>query len=201
MILSRAWPALLFTAGLFLMVGGSSAQLPQLGQPKVVQVPGQPAPVAQGRGELPVVPKTAAAFISVKVSDLVEHPDLKPVLEQLKKTPDALDGVTEMIGVLPHEIDRVTLFWPAIGGARAGLAGWRSAHPRGVQRGPRAKSLGAEPVFDLDWQRRWAGLRPDHDYDWGKATARCPRSSTQRRSWSLNPPKLSDPRSSTKAAG
>src|SRR5215831_17471762 len=105
----RVWPVLLFAAGLFLIVGGTSAQFPQPGQPKVVPFPGQPKivpiqpglgqpgqPVA-GKGELPFVPKSAAAFLSVRVSDLVEHPDLKPVLEQLKKTPDALDGVVELV--------------------------------------------------------------------------------------------------------
>ena len=105
-----------FMAALILLVGNAAAQV-RPGQPKVIKLQGQPMPVIVG-GELPVVPKSSAAFLSVKVSALVDHPDFKPVLEQLKKTPEALDGATEIIGLAPHEIDRITLFWPTVGDMR-----------------------------------------------------------------------------------
>ena len=128
----RVFALFALAAGLFLAAGDSAAQLRP--QPKVIPLPGQPIPgqpipgqpglvqppgqhIIVG-GELPHVPKSSAAFISVKVSALVDHPDFKPILEQLKTTPDALDGVLEMFGVAPHEIDRVTLFWPTLSGDR-----------------------------------------------------------------------------------
>lgn len=109
MFRSRAVPVLALAAGLLLTVGGSVAQQP----PNLVPVrpKGDPLPPA---AELPLVPRSVAAFVSLKVADVIDHPDLKPVLEQLKKTPEALDGVTELFGVAPAEMDRVTLFWPAI---------------------------------------------------------------------------------------
>lgn len=86
-------------------------------QPKVI-VPGQPVqpqPIPPGATNLPVVPPSSSAFLSLKVSSVLDHPDLKMALEQLKKNPEALDGFKEVFGVAPHELDRVTLFWPAIG--------------------------------------------------------------------------------------
>ena len=102
------WPGLALAAGLFLAAGGTSAQFPQPGQPFPEQpVPGQPFPGQPVRvgaaAELPVVPKSAAAFLSVRVADLTDHPDLKPILEQLKKTPSVFEGVTEFLGVAPNE--------------------------------------------------------------------------------------------------
>ena len=121
----RVFASFALAAGLFLAAGSSVAQRgvqPNGGPqpPKLVPIRpglGQPPPgqhVIIG-GELPLVPKSSAAFVSVKVSALVDHPDLKPVLEQLRKTPDALDGFVEAFGLMPHEIDRVTLFWPTLG--------------------------------------------------------------------------------------
>ncbi|WP_157506653.1 DUF1559 domain-containing protein [Gemmata obscuriglobus] len=75
----------------------------------------QPAERPVPPAALPVVPPTATAFVTLKVADLVMHPDLKPVLAQLAKQPDALAGVSELIGVSPLELDRVTLFWPRLG--------------------------------------------------------------------------------------
>src|SRR5262249_4852297 len=111
----RLFPLLVLAAGLLLSLGGTSAQdLPRLKliqpPPKVVQLPAR----NPGAAELPVIPKSAAAFISVKVSDGVDHPHLKSVSEELKKTPEATDGVLELLGVLPPEIDRITVFWPSI---------------------------------------------------------------------------------------
>jgi uncharacterized protein DUF1559 len=107
---------------------------------------------------LPVIPKSSAAFITVKVSAVVDHPDLKATLEQLQKTPEALDGFVEMLGVGPREIDRVTLFWPTV-------ADWRwfgdpvlVVTTRGPYNEARVlKSLRAEPVFGHDWQRDRGG--------------------------------------------
>ena len=121
----RVFASFALAAGLFLAAGSSVAQRgvqPNGGPqpPKLVPIRpglGQPPPgqhIIIG-GELPLVPKSSAAFVSVKVSALVDHPDLKPVLEQLRKTPDALDGFVEAFGLMPHEIDRVTLFWPTLG--------------------------------------------------------------------------------------
>src|SRR5947209_4095101 len=101
---ARLLPALAL-AGALLLSTGSLAQPPG--------VPGQPIPGGRGGPArdvtIPVVPKSAGAFVTLKVSDLVAHPDLKPVLAQLAKQPDALAGITEALGVSPLDIDRVTL--------------------------------------------------------------------------------------------
>src|SRR5262245_37505601 len=63
--------------------------LPVQGQPKTLIQPklavGQPAQpqVVGAAAELPVVPKSSAAFLSLKVSDVIDHPDLKTALEPL----------------------------------------------------------------------------------------------------------------------
>jgi hypothetical protein len=105
---ARLLPALALTMGL-LLSAVAHAQPPGA-------IPGQPIPGGRaGPGPdltLPVVPKSAGAFVTLKVSDLVAHPDLKPVLTQLAKDPEALAGLTEAIGVAPFDIDRVTVFWP-----------------------------------------------------------------------------------------
>src|SRR5437764_2656286 len=88
-----------------LLCASSTAQQPR---PVVIQ-PDGPAGVVPA---LQVVPKTAGAFVTLKVSDLLAHADLKPVLAQLAKQPEAMAGITEAIGVSPLEIERVTLFWP-----------------------------------------------------------------------------------------
>jgi hypothetical protein len=182
----RVWPVLLFAAGLFLVVGDTSAQFrPRArivpGQPRVIPlqpVPGQPFPgqqvvpaqaIVPAPAELSVVPKSAAAFISVKVSDLVEHPDLKAALEQLKKTPDALDGITELIGVPPHEIDRVTLFWPTLSSHHGPGEPVLVVTTRDAYNEARVlKALKAEPVFDH------RGGRGGHDHDFPPAGVKSP---------------------------
>jgi hypothetical protein len=93
---------------LFLL--GSAVTLSPNADAQPPGAPGQPAPRLDKA--LPVVPKSAGAFVTLKVSDLVRSPDFKPVLEQLAKQPDALDGFTEVVGVSPLDIDRITLFWP-----------------------------------------------------------------------------------------
>ena len=126
MIRSRVLPVVALAAGLCL-AGAGAAQPPKgvpvgqpsnlvpVGQPpKGVMVGGQTTPGAIVT-EVPLVPKSAAAFLSIKVADLVDHPDMKAVLEQLKKSPEALDGITELIGLTPQEIERVTFFWPTLG--------------------------------------------------------------------------------------
>jgi uncharacterized protein DUF1559 len=153
-------------AGLLSMAGQAPAQnqtqpkvapmplLPLPGQPLVAGQPLPGQPVLVGGGELPVVPKSAPMFVSVKVSALVDHPDLRPVLEQLKKAPEGTEGFVEMLGVAPHEIDRITLFWPAMPtqrwfGEPVLVVTTREAYNEARL----IKSLRAEPVFVRDWQR------------------------------------------------
>ncbi len=54
------------------------------------------------------------------MSALADHPDLKPVLAELAKQPDASAGITEVLGVSPLEIDRITLFWPRVSARGSG---------------------------------------------------------------------------------
>ncbi|HSQ56601.1 MAG TPA: DUF1559 domain-containing protein [Gemmata sp.] len=126
-------------------------------------VAAQPGVGAAGAAaELPVVPKSSAAFLSLKVSDVADHPDLKAALEQLKKTPGALDGFAEIFGVAPHEIDRVTLFWPAIGNRGVDepivVVTTREAYNEVRV----LKTLRAEPVLGGDHGR--GGFAPAHDF-------------------------------------
>jgi Protein of unknown function (DUF1559) len=180
----RVWPALALAAGLFLAAGGTSAQFPQ---PAPAQpLPGQPVRVGAA-GELPVVPKSAAAFLSVRVSDLADHPDFKPVLEQLKKTPDALEGVTELVGVAPHEIDRVTLFWPAIGARGPGEPVLVITTREPYNEARVLKGLKAEPVFDTDHRRGRGG------HDWGGGAAKPTAGETKSARPATNPDLIKSP--------
>lgn len=95
MTLLRAISALGLVAGLLCVAGGTAAQPPNLvpGQPKIVQKPKfteVPADAPAKGGELPIVPKSSAAFLTLKVSEVMDHADLKPVLEQLKKNAGSL---------------------------------------------------------------------------------------------------------------
>src|SRR5262245_5506937 len=93
----RVLTAAALAAGLSLAAGVFAQQPPNLlpvkGQPEKLLkvqpklgVPGQPAqPQVGGATELPVVPKSSGAFLSLKVSDVMDHPDLKAALEPLKK--------------------------------------------------------------------------------------------------------------------
>jgi hypothetical protein len=170
---SRVLPALALAAGLSLAAGALAQPpnvIPLTGQPKVIPIqpkPVQPQPVpGQPKGigaveplatEIPVVPKSAAAFLSLKVSDVIDHPDLKPVLEQLKKSPEAFEGVTELFGMSPQAIDRVTLFWPAISSNGPGepIVVLSTREPYNEAR--LLKVLRAEPVFNEDRGGRGRG--------------------------------------------
>lgn len=144
---SRVAAVLGLAAGIVLAAGESQGQLPQ---PKVQPVPGQPGIVVVG--ELPVVPKSAPMFLSVKVSALVDHPDFKPVFEQLRKAPEGTEGFVEILGVAPHEIDRVTFFWPTGADQRWFIAPVLVVTTREAYNEARLlRSLKAEPVFD--WKR------------------------------------------------
>lgn len=137
MIRVRLLPALALAAGL---LAGANA-----GAQPVVRPVAQPAP-AQAPA-LPVVPASSGAFVTLKVRDLANHPDLKPVLAQLAKQPDALAGVSEVIGVSPLELDRVTLFWPRFGrGASEPILVVTTVEPFNEARV--LKALKAQPVFD-----------------------------------------------------
>ncbi len=105
----RFLPLLVLAVGLSAAVGVSQGQPPQPAQPPVL------APIdANAATALPVVPKSTAAFLSIKLSDVIDHPDFKPLFAELKKSPDAVEGLSQLFGVGLDEIDRVTLFWPAI---------------------------------------------------------------------------------------
>jgi hypothetical protein len=139
---SRLLPAVALAAGL-LLSAITTAQPPGVpGQPPGGRVP--PLEV------LPVVPKSAGAFVTLKVSALANHADLKPVLEELAKQPDALAGISELIGVSPLEIDRVTLFWPRVSD-RGGMDPILVVTTREPFNEARVlKALKADPVFDVD---------------------------------------------------
>jgi hypothetical protein len=141
----RLLPALALTAGL-LVSAGAFAQPPGAS--------GQPVPGGRGPGpdtSLPILPKSAGAFVTLKVSALADHPDLKPVLAELAKQPDALAGITEITGVSPMDIDRVTLFWPRLDGGHADpilVVTTRTAFNEARV----LKALKAEPVFGGDFR-------------------------------------------------
>jgi hypothetical protein len=165
----RLLPALALAAGLSLTAGAFAQPnlIPVRGQPKLTPVQpklfeGQPkvVPVGEVAAELPVVPKSSAAFLSLRVSDVIDHPDLKPVLEQLKKTPEAFEGVTELFGIAPHEIDRVTLFWPAISNHGPGEPIVVVTTRQAYNEARLLKALKAEPVFNDDH-----GGRGGHRHD------------------------------------
>jgi hypothetical protein len=171
----RALPALALAAGLLFAAGVTSAQPPNLFRvpkqpPKVVVVPGeapanQPKVVPVQAGEVPVIPKSAGAFVSLKVSAVMDHADLKPVLEQLKRTPEAFEGVIELFGVMPHEIDRVTLFWPTISQHGPGDPVVVITTREAYNEARVLKILRAEPVYDGD------GPRGASEPEFGRKTA------------------------------
>ena len=164
---ARLWPALALAAGLFAVTTDTSAQPPF----PPGAVPGQPIPGGRGgpplrEAAVPMVPKSAGAFITLKVSDLASHPDLKPVLAELANQPDALAGITEALGVSPLEIDRLTLFWPRLN-PRGGMEPVLVVTTREPFNEARVlKALRAEPVYDGDFGRghgggdRWRANKP-----------------------------------------
>lgn len=113
-----------------------------------------PKPVAEIRPQpadpLPVVPKTAGAFVTLKVSDVLAQPDLKAALAPFAKQPDALAGMTELLGVSPLELDRVTLFWPqsTMTDPIDAMVVVTTKEPYNEVRV--LKALHAQPVFDAD---------------------------------------------------
>jgi hypothetical protein len=72
---------------------------------------GEPPPKAAG---VEVVPPTAFGFVTVRVSDLQQVEALKPVREALAKLEKAESGPGRQFGLTLDEVDRVTLFWPAL---------------------------------------------------------------------------------------
>ncbi|HEY1187647.1 MAG TPA: hypothetical protein VGE74_08315 [Gemmata sp.] len=77
MVRARFVPGVALVFGVFVAahVGAQSTPRPV--------APPEPARAAP----LPVVPASSGAFVTLKVSDLVKHPDLKPVFAQLAKQP------------------------------------------------------------------------------------------------------------------
>jgi hypothetical protein len=157
---ARLLPAVALAAGLLAVMSGTSAQPPGSvpGRPQPGGRAGQPGPGQPGReAAVPLVPKTSGAFLTLKVSDLLANPDLKPVLAELAKQPDALAGLTEVIGVSPLELDRVTLFWSRFGphGGSAPILVVTTREPFNEARV--LKALRADPVFDADGRRGHSG--------------------------------------------
>lgn len=149
MVRVRLLPVLALAVGL---LAGAHA-----GAQPVVRPVAQPAPAAPPA--LPAVPPSSGAFVTLKVSDLARHPDLKPVLAQLAKQPDALAGVTEALGVSPLQIDRVTLFWPRLGrGASEPILVVTTTAPFNEARV--LKNLKARPVFDGGFGAGFGGFGP-----------------------------------------
>jgi hypothetical protein len=65
-----------------------------------------------------VVPSTSFAFVSVRVSELREVEALKPIREAIAKLEKSEFRVEKELGVPLDEIDRLTLFWPAVPGSQ-----------------------------------------------------------------------------------
>jgi hypothetical protein len=136
----RLLTALTLAVGLLATIDRSSAQ----------STKGDPPPVVVVRPdgtELPIVPRSSAAFISLKISDLFGQPELKAALEQFKKTPDALAGVTEMTGITPWDMERITLFWPSLQERRVGMPVMVITTTQPYNEARVLKALHAEPVL------------------------------------------------------
>jgi hypothetical protein len=154
----RLLPVLALASGLLLCTVGATAQPtqpvpgggqpngPPSGQPPEPKGPPDPSWLA----EVPFVPKNAAAFVTLKVSDVIDHPEFKAVLEELKKTPEAMGGFTEAVGLSSHDIDRVTLFWPTVSPRGPGDPVLVITTRRPYNAARVLKALSAEPVFDGD---------------------------------------------------
>jgi hypothetical protein len=69
---------------------------------------------AQQKSGADIVPSTSFAFVSVRVSDLREVEALKPIREAIAKLEKSEFKIEKELGVPLDEIDRLTLFWPAV---------------------------------------------------------------------------------------
>jgi hypothetical protein len=158
MALVRLWAAVALAVGLFAVTSETSAQPPSGATGPQVGAPGgEPARPAA----VPLVPKSAAAFITLKVSDLLAHPDAKATLADLAKQPDALDGITETIGVSPLAVDRLTLFWSHFDPADNVTPVMVVATREPFNEARVLKTLGAVPVYDTDFRRGRVDRAPD----------------------------------------
>ena len=63
---------------------------------------------------LDIVPTTAFGFVTVRVSDLNTVEALKPVREMIARLEKAEAPIETKFGVAVADIDRVTVFWPAL---------------------------------------------------------------------------------------
>ena len=76
---------------------------------------GKAAPVPEGAA-LSFVPADAIVVASVHVADLWKHPAGKAILQKLTEgSPDIIQAIRGQFGVGPADVDRVTLFVPALG--------------------------------------------------------------------------------------
>jgi hypothetical protein len=72
------------------------------------------ASAQQAKSGADVVPSTSFAFVSIRVSDLRDVEALKPIREAIAKLEKGEFSVEKELGVPLDEIDRLTLFWPAV---------------------------------------------------------------------------------------
>jgi hypothetical protein len=68
----------------------------------------------QAKTGVEVVPSTAFAFVSVRVSDLRDMEVLKPVRDAIAKFEKSEAAIEKQLGVRIDEIDRLTLLWPTV---------------------------------------------------------------------------------------
>ena len=76
--------------------------------------PARAEPPKAGGADL--VPSTAFGFVTVRVSDFRDVEALKPVREAIARFEKGGDGLPQEIGLGFDELDRITLFWPALPG-------------------------------------------------------------------------------------
>ncbi|MBO0700051.1 MAG: hypothetical protein J2P46_16755, partial [Zavarzinella sp.] len=65
-------------------------------------------------GGADLVPSTAFGFVTVRASDVRQIEALKPLWDALAKVEKSQGALTRTFGVTLDEVDRVTLFWPAL---------------------------------------------------------------------------------------
>lgn len=105
---------------------------------------------AQPPAGVDLVPTNAAAFATVKVSDLWDSDQLKPAREVLAKDElKVLQQIEKAVGVAPAEIERVTVFWPAYFGAEAPFLVITTRKP--FNEAKLLKSLRAMPLGAMPW--------------------------------------------------
>ncbi len=125
-----------------------------LAAPAPAQQPARPAGAD-------VVPTTAFAFVTVKVSDLWDSDALKPVRDAYAKEDSYVRGLEKEAGFGPADVERVTAFWPTTPLAPGAGAPFVVVTTRKPYNEARVlKALGAVPAGSLQAFGRGPGLRP-----------------------------------------